>query len=66
LEESSHQSGIEIGTDLNDLVALESANPTVPVVKPQTVFGGSQGMQFNDGPVSTRQRMLHVKLRALR
>jgi hypothetical protein len=66
LKESSHQGGIEVRPDLNDLVAAEPANPTVPVVEPEAVLRGGEGMQFNYRPVSTHERMLHVKFCTLR
>jgi hypothetical protein len=65
-KEAGDQSRIQICPDLNDLVPFEPANPTVPVVKSEAILRGSEGMQFNNGPVPARQRVFYVQLRALR
>jgi hypothetical protein len=66
LERSSHESGIEICPDLNDLATAEPAKPTVPAVELEAIFRGGKGMQFNYRPVSTHRCVLHLKSRTLR
>jgi hypothetical protein len=51
-EQTSHESRVEIGADLNDFVSAEPGDPTVPVIKPETVLSAGEGAQFHYSPIS--------------
>jgi hypothetical protein len=50
---------------LVDGVAIEVANPAVPVVEPQSVLRRRQGMKFHDSPIILHKQMLEEELSAL-
>jgi hypothetical protein len=42
-EQTSHESPVEVGADLNDFVSAEPADPTIPVIKPETILSAGEG-----------------------
>ena len=66
LEETRDHCRIEIGPHLVDGVAIEVANPAVPVIEPQSILRGRQGMKFHDSPFVLHKQMLEDELSAVR
>jgi hypothetical protein len=56
---------VEVRADLDDFVSAEPADPTVPVIKPETVLSAGEGAQFHYRPISAYQCVLNLELRAL-
>jgi len=63
LKKAGNEDGIQIRSNLNDRAIHKSTYPAIPVIEPETVFGGSFGMKFDHRPVTTYERMFHVQFR---
>jgi hypothetical protein len=66
LEKAGNEDGIEIRSNLNDRAIHKSTYPAIPVIEPETVFGGGVGMQLDHRPVTTYERMFHTQFRTFR
>ena len=66
LKKASNEDGIEIRSNLNDRAIHKSTYPAIPVIEPETVFGGGFGMQFDHRPVTAYERMFHMQFRTFR
>ena len=66
LEQTRDHRRIEIGPHSVNGVAIEVANPAVPVVEPQSVVRRRQGMKFHDSPIILHNQMLKDEFSAVR
>jgi hypothetical protein len=66
LEKAGNEDGIEIRSNLNDRAIHKSTYPAIPVIEPETVFGGGVGMQLDHRPVTAYERMFHMQFRTFR
>jgi hypothetical protein len=64
-EEASHESGVEIRADLDNLSIAEPAKPAVAVIESEAIPGDGQGVQLDDGPIAAGQGVFDVELRAV-
>src|SRR5580698_10062186 len=63
VEKAGNEDGIEIRSNLNDRAIRKSTYPAIPVIEPETVFGGGFRMQFDHRPVGTYEHMFHMQFR---
>src|SRR5580700_6264037 len=66
LEKAGNEGGIEICSNLNDRAIHKSTYPAIPVIEPETVFGGGFRMQLDHRPVTAYERMFHMQFRTFR
>ncbi len=64
-EEFADEPTVEICSDFNDLVSRKAADPTIIVVKAQSVAGGSVRAELDDCPIIINQDILHRQLGAI-